>query len=218
MLDKFHVVGGAHVRLAAANCDNGPMLVQANLRFCEHPARIQALTNGHSNILPAVQRLERQLHALARPWHPRPWPDDSRRALSTPGPGSITRRKSVPLRVLEPLAAARIMDAMDYDVHLFTDAETGDDAIVYRAGPSGLKLARQYHVNPPRPQPDPSVLTINPRPAPVSPEHAAAARLCEHGLPFLFYTDRDTGRGHLLYRRYDAGLTLVTPAADTAAQ
>jgi hypothetical protein len=32
--------------------------------------------------------------------------------------------------------------AMDYDVHLFTDAATGEDAVVYRAGPSGLRLAR----------------------------------------------------------------------------
>lgn len=34
------------------------------------------------------------------------------------------------------------LNAMDYDVHLFTDAATGEDAVVYRAGPSGLRLAR----------------------------------------------------------------------------
>jgi hypothetical protein len=31
-------------------------------------------------------------------------------------------------------------------------------------------------------------------------------------LPFVFYTDQDTGRGSLLYRRYDGGLGLVTAA------
>jgi hypothetical protein len=29
------------------------------------------------------------------------------------------------------------MDAMDYDVHLFTDADSGEDAVVFRAQDSG---------------------------------------------------------------------------------
>ncbi len=36
------------------------------------------------------------------------------------------------------------MDAMDYDVHIFTDTTTGEEAVVYRAGPAGLRLARQH--------------------------------------------------------------------------
>ncbi|WP_406108004.1 hypothetical protein [Micromonospora globbae] len=32
------------------------------------------------------------------------------------------------------------------------------------------------------------------------------------GRPFVFYTDRDTRRGTLLYRRYDGDLGLVAPA------
>ncbi|GGK63305.1 hypothetical protein GCM10011591_39490 [Nocardia camponoti] len=102
------------------------------------------------------------------------------------------------------------MDAMDYDVYLFTDAPTGEDAIVYRAGPIGLRLARQHRMHPP----DLSAhlpVTINPHATPSLYEKQAVHRLCHHGLPFLFFTDSDTGRGHLLYRRYDGDLTLIIP-------
>lgn len=45
------------------------------------------------------------------------------------------------------------MDALDFDAHLFTDADTGETAIVYWAGPLGVRMARQHHVHPPRPWP-----------------------------------------------------------------
>lgn len=115
------------------------------------------------------------------------------------------------------------MDAMDYDVHLFTDAETGEDAVVYRAGPSGLRLARQHHVFPPgwsrcrAPAGPPVPLIVNSRPTPVLTEAAAVDRAREHGLPFLFFTDQATGRGQLLYARYDGNLGLITPTGDGVA-
>ncbi|MBO1414556.1 sigma 54 modulation/S30EA ribosomal C-terminal domain-containing protein, partial [Streptomyces sp. FH025] len=31
--------------------------------------------------------------------------------------------------------------------------------------------------------------------------------------PFVFYTDTSTGRGNVLYRRYDGHYGLITPAA-----
>lgn len=41
-----------------------------------------------------------------------------------------------------------------------------------------------------------------------------AIRLCDHALPFLFHTDPGTGRGALLYRRYDGEIGLLSVAAD----
>lgn len=32
-------------------------------------------------------------------------------------------------------AVAAVLSAMDYDVYLYTDADTGEDAVVYRSGP-----------------------------------------------------------------------------------
>jgi hypothetical protein len=34
------------------------------------------------------------------------------------------------------------MDAMDYDFHLFRCADTGQDRVVYRCGPTGYKVAQ----------------------------------------------------------------------------
>ena len=57
------------------------------------------------------------------------------------------------------------MSAMDYAVHLFADAETGEDAVVYRSGPTGVRLSRQHSMRPPT-GPDAPKLTVDPRPTP----------------------------------------------------
>ncbi len=109
------------------------------------------------------------------------------------------------------------MDAMDYDVHLFTDAETGEDAVVYRGGPSGLRLARQHRMFPPGWSPSspvsapPVPLIVNSQPTLTLSETDAVDRLCDHRLRFLLFTDSGSGRGHLLYPRYNGTLGLITP-------
>jgi hypothetical protein len=192
-----------------------------NFHVRDTPARIQTITRGGGDVLPAVMRLERQIDWLSRPWRPRPWPDPAPRHLAVPVEGVITRRKSYPLLVDELFAAVVTMDAMDYDAHLFTDAATGEDAVVYRGGPSGLRMARQLRMDPPQRSGAASVevsFTVNPHPTLTLAEAAAVERLCSHGLPFLFFTDRAKRRGRLLYRRYDGDLGSITPAdVDTAA-
>lgn len=211
LLARLHIPGGARLRITGRDGGSGPLLIQVNLHLDGTPVRVQTPTHGRGDALPVVVRLERQITALRAPWRPRSWPDPARPALDRPGPGELVRRKRVEPVTGRPPAAAAVLDAMDYDVHLFTDADTGEDAVVYRAGPSGVRLARQYSVHPPAGAGGPGPFTINPRPAPALGESRAVARLCEHGLPFLFYTDPGSGRGQLVYRRYDGGLTLVTP-------
>jgi len=102
------------------------------------------------------------------------------------------------------------MNAMDYDITLFTDAETGEDAVVYRSGPTGLRLARQRTMRPPS-LPVLLPLTVNAHRVATLTAASAADRLVEGWLPHVFFTDRETGRGNLLYRRYDGELGLVRP-------
>ncbi|MGW4066388.1 sigma 54 modulation/S30EA ribosomal C-terminal domain-containing protein [Nocardia grenadensis] len=209
LLERLDVPGGARLRITAP--ERGPLVIQVNLRIAGGAARVQTLTRRDGDALSTVRRLEWQITALRGVWRPRPWPDPTRQPLDTPGPGELVRRKPVPVVRCHPSTAAAVMDAMDYDTHLFVDADTGEDAIVYRAGPSGLRLAHCHSVHPP---PAPSgawACTVNPRPAPPLTEAGAVARLCKYGLPFLFYTDPGTGRGRLLYRRYDTDLALVLP-------
>lgn len=225
ILEHRGVNGGARVRLSVANCAAGPMLVQVNLHVRDTPTRVQAITGGIDDLPPALLRLDRQIVRVWAPWRPRPFPDRTRRILTaTAAEETITRRKAVTPARCTPLAAVTTMDAMDYDVHLFTDSETGEDAVVYRAGPSGLRLARQRRMHPPgwsaSPTPNsaappvPVPLIVNSRPTPALTEADAVRRLCAHALRFLLFTDPATGRGRLLYPRYDGNLALITPIAD----
>lgn len=213
LLDRRAVNGGARVRVTTHNRDYGPMLVQVNLQVVGTPARVQSTTSGPGHLEPALARLERQIDRMSAPWRPRPWPDRTRPMLTPGADAAITRRKACVLRRGAPTRAVAEMDAMDYDVHLFTDAETGEDAVVYRAGPSGLRLARQRRMQPPT-HSTPSPIIVNPHPTPTLTEGAAVNRLRSHGLPFLFFTDAVTRRGRLLYPRYDGGLTMITPVGE----
>jgi hypothetical protein len=103
------------------------------------------------------------------------------------------------------------MDAMGYDIHLFTDPATESDAVVYRVGPTGYRLARTTAAGPPRRSTVP--LTLSPHGAPRLTESQAVARLEGAELPFLFFAHPGTGRGRVLYRRYDGHLGLIAGAA-----
>lgn len=59
-------------------------------------------------------------------------------------------------------------------------------------------------------------LTVNPRTIATLTPAEAADRLDAGWLPFLFFTNVSTGRGNLLYRRYDGQLGLVSPASGRA--
>jgi hypothetical protein len=199
------------MRITAGNCPGGPALIQVNLRVCGAPARIQiAGRTTAAAIAAAASRLDRQIRRLSTVWEPWPWPDPTRRSLGMPGQGAIARLKTPRLHIGMPCQAAAILNAMDYDVYLYIDAETGEDAIIYRAGPTGLRLARQRHMHPPS-MPVTLPLTINPRKIPALTPAQAAQRLADCWLPFVFFTEPAGRRGHLLYRRYDGDLGLIGP-------
>jgi hypothetical protein len=89
------------------------MPVQVNLRVCDTPARVQAVTAGIDDPPSALVRLDRQIIRVSAPRQPRPWPDRSRRTLTAPADAVITRRKAYVLQRVTPLQAVAVMDAMD---------------------------------------------------------------------------------------------------------
>jgi hypothetical protein len=201
----------ARIRVTHLGGRGSATLVQVNLRCNGAPARVQVAGRTAAAAVDAASaRLSRQLRRLTNAYEPWPWPDPQRRALALPDPTDIVRRKPYRLLVGVPCQAAAFMNAMDYDVMLYTDAETGEDAVVYRCGPTGLRLARQRSMHPPK-LPVLLPLTVNAHKVPTFTEREAAAHLAHGWLPYVFYTDRTTSRGHLLYRRYDGNLGLIAP-------
>ncbi|MET8878671.1 sigma 54 modulation/S30EA ribosomal C-terminal domain-containing protein [Nocardia sp. NPDC004604] len=203
----------ARVRLIGSPCVAGAVLAQANVVFRDLIVRAQVPGPGGFVAPFLADRLDRQLARLNSGDIPRYWPDPARPPLAvSTEERPIVRQKSCALLVGAPADAVRVMEAMDYDAYLYTDAETGEDAAVYWAGPLGVRMARQYRTQPPVSTSGLS-LTMNPHPTPRLTRAEAAARLCRYGLPFVFFTDPHSGRGRLLYRRYDGALALVLPEA-----
>ncbi|WP_433560341.1 sigma 54 modulation/S30EA ribosomal C-terminal domain-containing protein [Nocardia sp. CA-151230] len=203
------LAGSASLRLTRDARVEGTSLAQVNLCVAGTPVRCQIEGPGALVLRLAAERLDRSLNRQLAQALPRWAPDPARAPLVTVGEERpIVRRKHCVPRRCDPATAVATMDALDYDAHLFTDLDTGEDAIVYWAGPLGVRMARQHRLCPPRDF-EHLPMTMNPHPTRILTESAAAVRLCGHGLPFLFFTDADDGRGRLLYRRYDGDLGLV---------
>jgi hypothetical protein len=209
VLDRYDGVDAVRLRLSGPPHPGGAALVQINLTVRGRPARIQVPGRTVDRaIASAASRLDRQLERLTGAWRVWPWPDPQRPALGRPGRSPVTRRKPSTLERCDPGRAAAVLGAMDYDAHLFTDRETGEDAIVFRCGPAGQRLARQRSMHPPADGAD--SMTVSPHRVPVLRVREAVRWLAGGWLPFLFFTDSGSGRGRLLYRRYDGDLGLIT--------
>jgi len=128
----------------------------------------------------------------------------------------IVRHKTYALAAETVDEAVFELESMDYDFHLFTDIDTGQDRVVYRAGPTGYRLASQRtdQADDGAHAPSAVPLTISRKDAPTLEVEEAIARLELSGMPFVFFTDPGTGRGALLYHRYDGHYGLITPAAE----
>ena len=123
----------------------------------------------------------------------------------------IIRHKAFALGTDTVDEAAFDMDVLDYDFHLFTELGTGQDSVLYRAGPAGYRLAQP---TPPRTEELAACrlpLTVSTQPAPRLTTEEAIHRLGLIDLPFLFYVDAATGRSSVLYHRYDGHYGLITP-------
>jgi hypothetical protein len=137
-----------------------------------------------------IERTARQLHHAGQGFRPRPWPDPmaGHQPGGRGGPNGVTRRKQVRLETLTAQQAFAELDARDQQAHLFTDADTGMDALVYRGGPHGYRLARTASAVPAAVLG--TVLVTSPRPTPRLTEAEALARIGIGTDPFVFYCDR----------------------------
>jgi hypothetical protein len=133
------------------------------------------------------------------PYYPRPQ-----------GERTVIRHKAYTLARQTTDEAAAELELLDYDFHLFTELATGQDSVIYRTA-TGYRLA-QARPRPGRLVPVSALITVSEHPASRLTPAGAIARLEALGHPFLFFVNNRTGRGNLIYHRYDGHYGLITPA------
>jgi ribosome-associated translation inhibitor RaiA len=121
----------------------------------------------------------------------------------------LVRRKTCALVPLRPEEAVVEMDAVDHDFHLFLDADTGDESLVYRE-PDGASALLHVHGSETLERGGP--LPARAVPAPTLSLRDAVERLSAGGERFVFFVDARTGRGNVVYRRFDGHYGLIEPA------
>jgi hypothetical protein len=136
-------------------------------------------------------------------------PQPRRSAEAPPG---VVRHKSYALSRLTLDEAIADLEMLDYEFHLFTELVTDTDSVVF-ATADGYRIAQA--------DPRPDLLELEPLGSAVTVSEVRAQRLElaeaetqleASGRPFIFFVNNETGRGNLIYHRYDGHYGLITPA------
>ena len=121
---------------------------------------------------------------------------------------AIVRRKVFALDVIDPQQAVLEMLDLDHDFFLFRDAETGREALTYRRDDGRVGL---IHVPGACPAASDGIVCEESRlPEPISLA-SAVAEMDAVSHRFLFFTDSESGRGEVIYLRYDGNYGLIQP-------
>jgi len=212
-----HLENVERVRIRFTGRARNETLAEATVQCGVRVLRVQLVAATDSVVQILVGRLERKLVSAAD-GIPSWWSGSiDPRLTCASDTKPIVRRKLVRLRRCAPCDAACDLEASDYSARLFTDSDTGEDAVVFRPGsrsadPSALVLQRRRARRQPVDDPAPYLFVVA-APASVMTEAAAMRELCEKGLASLFFIDDCWSRGRLLYRRYDQRLGLVIPTS-----
>lgn len=121
----------------------------------------------------------------------------------------LIRRKTFAIGEMTPDEAAFDMDLLDHDFYLFRDLSTGDDALLERDG-SGYRLTRA-HPGDLETNALAIKLTVDPRIPPTLTVEEAIEMLEAAHQRFAFFVDAASGRGNVVYRRYDGHYGLIAP-------
>ena len=217
----------AELIMAADPAVERPAIAQVNIDLNGRLVRAQAAGETMREAIEhACDRLRIRLERASRDWaairggQPAPGPGEWRHQ-SLPAPRlpyfprpleerAVMRHKSYAPARLTPDEAVADAELLDYGFHLFTEKSTGEDGVVYRVR-DGYRLAlahpRSGRLGPVGPS-----ITVSKIPVPRLSVPGATAELEATGQLFLFFVNAETGRGNLIYHRYDGHYGLVEPA------
>ncbi len=204
-----------------------PAIVQVNVDLNGRLIRAQAADDTMTAAIEHVcERLRVRLQRAARNWaalrggQPLPGPGEWRhqspprpRLPYFPRPGGerlVMRHKSYAPAHETADEAAADAELLDYDFYLFTEKSTGEDSVIYRTA-DGFRLAMAHWRGQRLGPVDPSI-SVSQIPAARLSVTEAEDRLEAAGQPFLFFVNGQTGRGNLIYHRYDGHYGLIEPA------
>ncbi len=204
-----------------------PAVAQVNLDLNGRLIRAQANAESMREAVDRMcDRLKIRLDRAARNWaavgrgQPLPLPGEWRhqgtpaqRPPYFPRPRderAVIKHKSYAPTWQTPDEAVTEMDLLDYDFYLFTERATGQDSVLYRTY-NGFRLVQ---AQPRRGDLGPMAAPVaaSDQPAPRLDTADAIDRLEALGQPFLFFLDSQTGRGSLIYHRYDGHYGHITSA------
>lgn len=123
----------------------------------------------------------------------------------------LVRHKTFAVDELTPDEAAFDMEQLDYDFYLFRDLASGEDAVLDRL-PDGTYRITLLHPISVETGPVSISHTVATASPPELTVQEAKQRMDDGGEPYLFFANRATGRGNVIYRRYDGHDGLITPA------
>jgi hypothetical protein len=200
--------------VAQVNLDIEGRLVR---RQSAGPTVVLAVDRVIADLPPVLRQVNKHLTRPAGPpsfaghqWRhrrePRPVPPYARPSGQ---PRRLARHKAFTLAVQNAAAAALTMDLRDYDFYLYRDDGDGLDRVIYRAPPTGYRIAVLPGAYGSDLDPDlPVRLDSSPMPSLSVPE---AVRLLDSTKRAFLVFASAAARASILYRRYDGHLGLVTP-------
>lgn len=204
-----------------------PARAEGQLLLAGHPVRAcvaapamraavdQLAERLHDQLRRHVERLTTQhrVPAAAAPgeWRHGAWtPPRPPRSWRSVGERRIVRRKTFAFEPTTAIDAVLDMAALDHRFYLFRDVDTGADAVVYHRDDGRLAVIQP--ANAPRPTDERDLPREPSRYAEPIDERAALAEMDALNHRFLYYTNAATGRGCVLYLRYDGHYGLIEPA------
>lgn len=123
---------------------------------------------------------------------------------------ALVRHKMFAIEEITPDEAVFDMNQLDYEFYLFCDLASGEDSLVDRVDDGSYRMTT---LTPTEVDLGPTAVPIELSKAPVPKLSLAQAieRLNAGTEPRVFFADRESGRGNVLYRRYDGHYGLITP-------
>lgn len=122
----------------------------------------------------------------------------------------VVRRKTLAVEPITLDEAAFDLEMLDHDFYLFTDADTGNDSVIVRQDDGKYAL---HSIKPPEAIGETvAVIEVVESVPPQIDLDSAVDRINQTNEPLIFFVEATTGRGNVLYHRYDGHYGVITAA------